>query len=127
MFITNLQENEDITLDAFMMHVKEYGTLDKALANLDDNHIQYYIDNEKLIHKTMQTMHLKESNSEDPGYTGYAPDFEEPVIKKIKYKGEVLMLIYRPDTGVWEPQIAFRSITTAMRYGRDIIKQYKEQ
>ena len=115
------QEISDRVLDdeLFLQEVSKYSTLEEALSILDDEYVGYYSTNEKSLTLSLKKLDLIES-VEQPGYLGFArPD--EKVIKKIKYKGEILLIEYDTDNQVWVPSVAKRSIVQAIRYAKFLV------
>jgi len=114
---------EGITLSTFVQKVSQYSTLDLALAELPSEYIDFYSSNERLLNKQLKKLNLLES-AESMGYTGMSPT-EETVRKKIKYKGEILILEWDADSSVWIPLVAKRSIVQALKLGRVMIDNIK--
>lgn len=114
------KQNHILTIDEFVEAVLEYDTLDLALVNLDESYFQFYVDNQKIVDKTLRKVGLNESEPDDDKSTlGWSrPD--KIVYKTIKYKGEYITLVFDPELGSWFPTIRFRSIIKAMKYGKEL-------
>ena len=125
MFLDNMIEESEISIEDIVLRIEHEGSITAALVDLSDDYIQFYFDNQKKIDKLLKKQGITEG-AEDLGYLGTAPDFEKAITKKIRYKGEIVLLIYHPDRGVWEPQISFRSVSDGMKYARKLIDQSKE-
>jgi len=115
--------NESITLEIFLDSVSSYSTLDEAFVHLPDTFIQFYLENENLLNKSLISLQLLEAGArgpESPSYTGWSPDAQNDdiVYKTIKYKGILLTLEYNPELKSWFPQVRFRSITKALRHAK---------
>ncbi len=118
--------HENITIDSFVNHVVKIGSLEDALSQLDDENIQFYSDNERIINKTLKKHGINETwnSSEAPGYAGWsgAKDFK---FKNIKYKGEIITLEWDPELSTWQPTIRMRSVIHALKYGKKLVDEYK--
>ncbi len=115
---SELEERTKITPELFIMKASAYHNLDLALGELPEEYIQYYFDNERLVNKSLKKQGLLEAEgAEDQGYIGWQAPVKKKV-KKIKYKGDVIQLEYDPDNGTWIPNVSFRSVTAALRYGK---------
>ncbi len=113
-----IEENKKITPEMFVLKASEYHSLDLALEELSDDYIQYYFDNQRLVDKALRSQGLIEAaGAEDPGYLGWQPSKTKKT-KKIKYKGEIIQLEYNPENGTWVPNVAFRSVTNALKFGK---------
>jgi hypothetical protein len=125
MFIDILNEDikkkDIITIDSFVSNVDKIGNLDDALDLLNDEHLQFYSDNERQINKVLRKRNLLEDwgSPEGPGYTGWARSPEKK-IKTIKYKGEIISLEWDPELATWMPVIRFRSVTQALKFGKTL-------
>lgn len=108
-------EITDITLDEFLLTISEYESFDQALSELDESYLQFYIDNQNILDKSIYNQSLFES--EETNYSGWsAPEGQR--FKTIKYKGEYITLEYEPELESWFPSVRFRSIVSAMKYGK---------
>ena len=110
---------EKVTLKDFINKVRSFNDIDTALASLDDNYIEFYMlnINNKKLKKELQKLNLLEDYEElIRGFNRYVPDDTQKIVKKIKYKGQYLVLTYDKELQLWFPSIQFRSITTALKY-----------
>ena len=116
-----IHEAKNITLDTFLTKVSDYSTVDDALTDLPAEYLEFYADNEKSLQKTLKKLGLVEAYTpEAPGYAGWAKD-EKKRIKSIKYKGNLIHLIWDPEIGTWMPFIGFRSVTSALKYAKTLV------
>lgn len=108
-----------LDLSSFVRAVQQYNSLDLALADLPSEYLEFYSHNEKKLKKPLTRLNLLES-AEDPGYLGYSPT-NNTVRKKIKYKGEIIVIEWDSEYSVWVPLVAKRSIVQALKYGKELI------
>jgi len=125
-----LDESQKLTVDGFINKAEKYKSLDDALEKLPDEYISFYLDNVNQIEKLMETytgfdVDILAEGPEELGALGTRREPGEVIYKKIKYKGEIIVLVYQFD--VWTVYPAFRSITKAIKYGRDQITKGKEK
>ena len=122
-----VNEAQNISVDTFLSKVDEYSSVDVALAELPAEYLEFYAKNEKKLQKALKKLGLAESMNEDyaspgsPGYLGWSKD-DEKKIKTIKYKGNLLHLIWDPKIGTWMPFIGFRSVTGALKYAKTLVE-----
>ena len=122
-----VNEAKNISIDTFLSKVDEYSSVDVALAELPAEYLEFYAKNEKKLLKALKKLGLAESMDEDytspgsPGYLGWSKD-DERKIKTIKYKGNLLHLIWDPEVGTWMPFIGFRSVTGALKYAKTLVE-----
>jgi len=104
---------ENVTLDNFIKNVQNYSTLDDALANMEDDYIEWYLlnMNNKKLKQNLKKLKLYE----DDVTLGYAPE-PKKIKKNIKYKGQFITVEYDPELATWFPMIRFRSIVSALKY-----------
>ena len=114
--IQEKKENKKLTVDSFIQDVSKYNSLDLALLELDSIYAEFYSDNEKILKKPLSKLNLYES-SETSNYLGvsYA---QKTIRKKIKYKGEIILIEYDAENNVWIPWVATRSIVQAIKMGK---------
>lgn len=118
--ILTSEANEGVLdLGTFVRAVQQYNSLDLALADLPSEYLEFYLHNEKNLKKPLTRLNLLES-AEDPGYLGYSPSVKT-VRKKIKYKGEIIVIEWDNEYSVWIPLVSKRSIVQALKYGKDLI------
>jgi len=123
--ITNeLDEANYITISSFLDKVQTYNSLDHALIELPTDYLEFYSKNEKTLNKAVSKL-FENYNPESPGYLGLSPT-PKIVTKKIKYKGQILLLTFDPEVGVWIALPGFRSITQALKHGKQTVDQIKE-
>lgn len=116
------QKLNDISMDSFLLDVTSYSSLDEAFENLSDAHLNFYTDNQDIIEKALYNMNFDiVESSEDPGYTGWSPDTDEVKYKTIKYKGNIITLVWEPELRTWFPTVRFRSIVQALKHGKSQI------
>jgi len=120
-----VNEAKNISIDTFLSKVDEYSSVDVALAELPAEYLEFYAKNEKKLLKALKKLGLAESNEayspETPGYLGWSKD-DEKKIKTIKYKGNLIHLIWDPEVGTWMPFIGFRSVTGALKYAKTLVE-----
>ncbi len=120
MFIDIIENaKEDITIISFIEAISQYNDLDEGLASLDDAYLQFFIENEKTLRKTLDSIRMTES-SEDSQYVGWSMK-DKKVNKIIKYKSHIIDLEYDPELGTWLARPRFRSVVKALRYGKALI------
>ena len=120
MFRDILEKEEELDDAKFIRKVSNFSSLDLALVELEDEYIEYYARNEKRLDRSLKRLHLKEG-TEDPGYLGMSrPD--ETIRKKIKFKGEILILEWDNNNRVWIPLIAKRTIVGALKYAKTLVE-----
>ena len=127
--------NENITIDSFLLKVNNYNNIDDALGDLPDEYLEFYAKNSKKLEISLQRLKLKssddfsdfsdfsefnETSSEDPGYTGWSRENDEKT-KTIKYKGELIHLVWSPTTRTWTPFLGFRGITSALKHAKKMV------
>ena len=117
--LTSEANEEVLDLGSFVRAVQQYNSLDLALADLPSEYLEFYSHNEKKLKKPLTRLNLLES-AEDPGYLGYSPSVKT-VRKKIKYKGEIIIIEWDNEHSVWIPLVSKRSIVQALKYGKDLI------
>jgi len=117
--LTSEANEEVLDLGSFVRAVQQYNSLDLALADLPSEYLEFYSHNEKKLKKPLTRLNLLES-AEDPGYLGYSPSVKT-VRKKIKYKGEIIVIEWDNEYSVWIPLVSKRSIVQALKYGKDLI------
>lgn len=110
---------EEITLDSFIRKVRKFNSLDLALVELPSEYIDFYSNNERNLNKQLKKLKLLES-SESPGYVGFSYA-DTTTRKKIKYKGEIIVIEWDNENKVWIPWVSKRSIVQALRYGKSLI------
>ena len=122
MFIQSLQEAKEtkITLDSFLEKVSKFPSLDKALTELDSKYLEFYMNNQKQADKSLKKLNIHENTAETPGYSGFAAP-QATIYKKIKYRGEIMVIKYDNELRLWIPLPAFRSIVQAMAYSKNLI------
>ena len=122
MFIQSLQEAkiEKITMDIFLDKVSKFSSLDQALVELDQAYLEFYMNNQKKADKSLKSLNIHEATAETPGYAGFAAP-QATIYKKIKYRGEIMVLKYDDELRLWIPLPAFRSIVQAMSYSKNLI------
>ncbi len=115
----SLIENE-ISMDSFVKKVQGYKTIDQALEKLGDDYVLYYLTNinNKKLHKKLV---LKEDDF-TLGTSTQGATAGKPITKKLKYRGEYIVLVFDREIGAWFPSIQFRSITNALKYIRNQAK-----
>lgn len=117
MFKDIIEEN-NISNSSFLLTVSKYSSLDDALIDLPSEYLDYYANNQKTLEKSLKRLKLLENYSpEAPNDVGFSRS-KLKIIKKIKYKGEIGILTWDPDVGVWVPRIGKRSIVAALKYLR---------
>ena len=122
MFIDIIENTkEDITIISFIEAISQYNDLDEGLASLDDEYLQFFIENEKTLRKTLDSIKMNES-SEDSQYVGWSMK-DKKVNKIIKYKGHIIDLEYDPEIGSWLARPRFRSVVKALRYGKALVDE----
>ena len=123
-----INERRKITLDSFIDIIYTYGTLDQAILDLDDDMLQFYSDNFKVIDKLLIKHKLVEdyASPETPGYLGWARAKDDK-IKNIKYKGNIISLQWDTELATWQPTVRFRSVTESLKYGKMLVDQWKLQ
>jgi hypothetical protein len=117
-----LLNEKKITMDSFVLDVKALGGIENAILVLDDDHLQFYSDNERAIDKLLRKYHLDESynNIDDIDYLGWSKT-SELKFKTIKYKGYLITLEWDPELATWQPTVRMRSVTNALRYGKELV------
>ena len=120
---TEIQEAKKITISSFLDKVSGYVSLDHALVELPSEYLEFFMKNEKTLKKSIDSL-FEDYNPENPGYLGYSPE-KKIVTKKIKYRGQLLIVQFDPEIGNWVPLPAFRSITQALKYGKNLIDEIK--
>ncbi len=107
-----------ITVDSFVTSVENMGGLDQALEGLDDDEIQFYADNQRVIDRILTKRGLTEGlHPESPGYLGWSRPSKLKT-KNIKHKGNIISLQFDPELGTWQPTMRFRSVTSALKFGK---------
>ncbi len=108
--------DESISIDSFLDAAQIYNSIDDALSNLPGKYLQFYLDNERVLNKSLHSIF----EGTESGYLGWGTP-EQNVIKKIKYKGEILILEYDNKSHLWDSYVGYRSIVKALKQGKDII------
>jgi hypothetical protein len=114
-------EKEKLSIEQFLKDVNAYNSLDLALSELPSEYLEFYLKHEKILNKSLAKTGLLES-AENPGYLGWSPSLEKK-IKTVKYKGQILHLIYDPETSTWQAIPGFRSVVQALKYGKQLIDE----
>lgn len=120
-------KNNNISLDSFLLDVSSYNTLDEALEELDDIYLEFYSNNQNQLDKALKKMNMLETEAglgegaESPGELGWSPDADNIRYKTIKYKGELITLVWDPVLRTWFPTIRFRSVVAALKYGKSLV------
>jgi len=130
--ITEIQD--DITLDSFITEVSKFDSLDEALIELPSMFMEFYINNQVSADKLIMNFNINPGQdsgilttmgeAETQGTTVWTTAGDETT-KVIKYKGEVIVLRYTTESGVWVPTIGFRNIIKGLRYAKTKIDEYK--
>ena len=112
-------KNQELTIDTFLENIDKFKSLDDALENLSEKYLQFYSSNTRVLDKAITSLFLEDDfyNSERAGDTAWAKT-EERKVKTIKYKGDLIHLIWAPDTGTWSAEVGFRSVIAALKYGK---------
>ena len=113
------EELKTLSIDIFLENIGKFGSLDEALENLNERYLQFYSSNIKLLEKAIDSLFIQESfyTPERSGDTSWSKG-EERKVKTIKYKGDLIHLIWEPDTGTWVAEVGFRSVISALKYGK---------
>ena len=132
--ITEIQD--DITLDSFITEVSKFDSLDEALIELPSLFMEFYVNNQDSADKLIMKFNINlgedsgllttMEEAETQGTTVWTTTGEETT-KVIKYNGEVIVLRYTAESGVWVPTIGFRNIIKGLRYGKSKIDEYKSK
>jgi len=118
---TEIQEANKISISSFLDKISTYVSLDHALGELPSEYLEFFLKHEQNLEKAVESL-FEDYNPESPGYLGYSPK-EKTVIKKVKYKGQILIITFDPEIGNWVPLPAFRSITQALKYGKNLVDE----
>ncbi len=124
--IENITINEKIKMSDFIKAVNSHSSLDDALENLPDEYIEFYLKNmnSKKLKSELQKLKLTEDKDyeiKQQQTLKTSPDSDK--YKKIHYKGEFIILRYDERWG-WVPQMAFRSITQASKFIKNIVDTF---
>ncbi len=124
--IENITINEKIKMSDFIKSVNSHSSLDDALENLPDEYIEFYLKNmnSKKLKSELQKLKLTEDEDyeiKQQQTLKTSPDSDK--YKKIHYKGEFIILRYDERWG-WVPQMAFRSITQASKFIKNIVDTF---
>jgi len=114
-----------ISTDSFLIKVGEYSTFEDALVNLPDEYLEFYLKNEKKLKRPLSRIINMDENwsAEGPGDVAQSKDSTKKV-KTIKYRGQLFHLVWDPEIGSWSVIPGFRSITQALRYGKELVDSY---
>ena len=111
--------------ELFLLKVSNFSSIEDALTKLGNEYIEYFSKHEKRLKKPLSKLNLLES-AETAGHLGFARP-EETVTKKIKYKGEIILVTWDNINAVWVPEVAKRSIVQALRYGKFLVDSQAEK
>ena len=119
MFKETLKHSKtEITIEGFIAEVSAYSSLEYALSELPEVFMEFYLDNESILDRSLTKRNLLEG-AESPGYVGWSGT--EDIIKVIKYKGHLINLHWKKEEHTWEVLPAFRNVVSALRYGKEMI------
>ena len=111
--------------ETFIQDVSLYRSLDEALTELGEEYASFYLQNEKRILTSLNMLNIPKSITEsaETGDVQWGGNKDEVIIKKIKYKGEIIILMFDPKMAAWVTIPAFRNVVNALKYGRSLIDE----
>ena len=109
--------------ETFLHSISAYRSLDEALTELGDEYALFYLQNEKRILASLDNLNIPEYITESEIGDVQWADKNEVIIKKIKYKGEIIILMFDPKMSAWVTIPAFRNVVNALKYGRSLIDE----
>lgn len=125
MFSSIIKEVEEIndskiTIGSFLAKIKQYQNLDDALVNLPSSYIEFLANNDKQLMKAINNLFEAQKTDYDSRETGASrwSTPQEKTIKKIKYKGSIIVLEFDDESGLWDVWTGHRSIVQALKQGK---------
>ena len=123
-----IEEAQKITIDSFIETVASYGSLDDAVLELDDDMLQFYSNNLRVLDKLLKKRDLMESiqygSPGEQGYHGWSRSGEDKT-KTIKYRGHLISLAWDAELGTWQPTVRFRSVSESLKYGKKLVDEWE--